>query len=149
MSTNTGIDPLRLMTAMWHVRMTMLERFGRRVEEETGITAKDFFALMNVERGLCYPSDIATTMMLPTYAVSRILEGLTQSGLLERQLDESDARRIRLSLTQKGQKALESSQAVWRAEISTLLHRLPYEHQEQLVQHLETLAHFSREPQAP
>jgi len=147
MSTDTSVDPLRLMTAFWHVRMAMVERFGRRVEAETGITAKDFFALMGVQNGLAYPSDIATSMMLPTYAVSRILEGLTNAGLLERHLDSGDARRIRLSITKKGEKTLEAAQKVWRAEVSTLFHQLPLEHQEQLVRHMETLAQLSREPQ--
>lgn len=147
MSTDVGVDPLRLMTAFWRVRMAVSERFGRQVETETGITSKDFFALMCVREGPCYPSDIADKMLLPTYAVSRILEGLTQQGLLKRQLDESDTRRIRLSLTQKGEKALDAAKTVWRAEVSTLFHQLPLEHQEQLVQHMETLARLSREGQ--
>eukprot|EP01047_Picozoa_sp_COSAG01_P098812 COSAG01_NODE_28937_length_649_cov_0.985455_1_plen_107_part_00 len=103
--------------------------------------------IMSIDRGMAYPSDLAEHMMLPTYAVSRSLEGLIAAGLVERQFDESDARRTRLSLTKKGQQKLAEVMKIWRAEVGSLLGQLPHEHQEQLVQHMETLAQLSREPQ--
>lgn len=145
MTSSPDPDPLRLMNAFWQLRTLLAERFGRRVEGETGINPKDFFALMAIDSGFSYPSDLAQHFMQPTYSVSRIVEGLTSAGLIEREFDESDARRTRLSLTPKGQEKLQAAKEVWRNEIRAVLRRLPLEHQEQLIQHLETLARLSRE----
>jgi DNA-binding MarR family transcriptional regulator len=147
MASSPDLDPLRLMTALWQLRTGLAERFGRRVESETGIGPKDFFALLAIETGFSYPSDLAQHIMQPSYSISRILEGLTGLGLIEREFDPSDARRTRLSLTTKGREKLQAAKDVWRAEIGAVLGQIPREHQEELIEHLETLARLSREGQ--
>lgn len=54
-------------------------------------------------------SELATSAMLTTGAMTNRIDGLEESGLVRRVKDENDGRRVLVQMTQKGLKLIESA----------------------------------------
>ncbi len=71
-----------------------------------GLSPRAFFLLSKVEE-FHYPAQLAEELLMPPPAISQIVRELEGLGYLERQVDQRDLRRYRLSVTLTGAKALE------------------------------------------
>jgi DNA-binding MarR family transcriptional regulator len=93
--------------------LTRLSRvvYRRAVPELIGIRIKEFVALVYLrESGKAAQAKLAETMMMDANNCVILLNGLEESGLIERTRDPLDRRRHIVEITAKGQKALENAE---------------------------------------
>lgn len=92
--------------------ISALLRASRRVhavlddplEKQLGLSFNEISLLRLIDEGAQNPGDIARELALPAPTVSRMLNHLSERGLLERSMDTHNLRRVRLSLTEAGRK---------------------------------------------
>lgn len=68
-----------------------------------GITAPQFKVLINIYKGNTSPAEICKNLLMDTGAMSRMVERMVKSGLIERHRNTQDKRQVILALTEKGQ----------------------------------------------
>ncbi|GEM49425.1 hypothetical protein DC3_50600 [Deinococcus cellulosilyticus NBRC 106333 = KACC 11606] len=81
----------------------------RRIKADLDIETTDMPLLQALFEGCVYPSEVSQSFGMPAPMVSQMIVRSVKSGLVERQLDPEDSRRIRLSLTEEGKRVLESA----------------------------------------
>ncbi len=119
-SETTHFSPgAELIDAWWSLTQAMKRHVAPVLAREHGVDFKDFVALNIIEHGAMYPGQLCERMSLPPSNVSRVLDDLTRGGLIERHLDPKDSRRVRLSITAKGEAVLRAA----RASGLEMLHR--------------------------
>jgi DNA-binding MarR family transcriptional regulator len=79
-----------------------------------GISLMQSFALMCISQGIDQPSSLAFVMDASPPGVSQLLTGLEERGLVRREPDASDKRRVRVLLTEAGKDFLERMREHWR-----------------------------------
>jgi DNA-binding MarR family transcriptional regulator len=84
-------------------------------------------------------SDVAEHIGLTLPSISKIVEGLVTRKLVTRQTHRTDRRRMTLTLTARGQTALQSSRAATRACLAEDLAALSDRQREMITQALEIL----------
>jgi len=84
-------------------------------------------------------SDVAEHIGLTLPSISKIVEGLVTRKLVTRQTHPTDRRRMTLTLTARGQTALQSSRAATRACLAEDLAALSDRQREMITQALEIL----------
>lgn len=80
--------------------------------EEFGITAAQFHTLRRIAEGNTSVSVLADCMHLSRPNISRSVDELVQSGLVERERESHDRRNIKLSLTSKGKQLIDNMHEV-------------------------------------
>ncbi|GIX30688.1 MAG: MarR family transcriptional regulator [Porticoccaceae bacterium] len=116
---------------------------SRSLVRTTGLTAPQLLVLRAVEqRGECTVGELARAVSLSQGTVTTIVSRLEERGLLARVRGESDRRKVYVSLTETGRRALASSpqalQEKFAREFGTLQ---PWE-QLYLLSALERIAHM-------
>lgn len=100
----------RLSTHLvWQMRLDQQKAFAG-----LGISLMQSFALMCISQGIDQPSSLAFVMDASPPGVSQLLTGLEERGLVRRELDASDKRRVRVLLTEAGKDFLERMREHWR-----------------------------------
>jgi DNA-binding MarR family transcriptional regulator len=89
------------------------------------LTVSQFLALRAIAEEGVSGSELARRAGVSGPAVSQVIAGLADSGLLVRHEYAEDRRRQRLTLTSHGDKALSSARALLRERLSSLLADLP------------------------
>lgn len=104
-----------------------LRRFLRFSEEQArshGITPQQHFVLLCIRGHPSYPrvtvGDVAEAMQMRHHSASLLVDRCVKRGLLDRQEDTEDRRRVMLSLTSAGQHVLEQITRANRVELRTL-----------------------------
>lgn len=69
----------------------------------SGITAPQFKVLINIFKGNTSPAEICKSLQMDTGAMSRMVERMVKSDLIERHPNPQDKRQVILALTAKGQ----------------------------------------------
>lgn len=98
-----ALDPvLQFMRLMWEVDHG-LHKVSKRMASSIGLTGPQRLAIRVIGRspGMA-AGELATLMHLDPSTVTGIIRRLEQSRMITRQVDPTDARRARLSLTAKG-----------------------------------------------
>lgn len=90
---------------------------------ELGLDAKEFFVLAEVERSP-YPAQLATELVIPKASVTVYVRNLTSQGYLRREIDDTDLRRHRLTLTPEGVAARDAAVAALAREFQRRLDRV-------------------------
>lgn len=104
----------RFLRGMWRFNRALGQQLEPLLHEKHGIEPRTYFLLKSIQGGNLYPKTLAEHLKIPASLISRYLDLLVRKGLVERHLDEQDSRRIRLSLTDEGQRiARESEQTVY------------------------------------
>lgn len=98
-----------LLQLMWALRQDAARTF-----DPLGFRTMQTLLLGLVERGYTQPKELAKRLGTVPPAVSALVTDLEQRGLLVREGDPSDGRRVRLRLTGDGQKTLSELRASWR-----------------------------------
>ncbi len=89
------------------------------------LTVPQFLALRAIAREDVSGAEIARRAGVSPPAVSQLLAGLADAGLVDRRPGEGDRRRHTLALPPAGQRALGSAEALLRERLGTLIADLP------------------------
>jgi DNA-binding MarR family transcriptional regulator len=104
-----------------------LRRFLHFSEEQArahGITPQQHIALLSIRGQKTYPrvtvGDVAQAMQMRHHSASLLIDRCVKRGLLDRQEDPDDRRRVMLSLTDEGQQVLDEITRANRKELHAL-----------------------------
>lgn len=117
------------------------------MEKQLGLSYTEISLLRLLDEGAETPSDLARELALPAPTVSRILNHLSDRGLVERTLDPENLRRVRLSLTQEGRKTRTKTRQAATQLIEAYFGDIPEEVLSQALNALSTLEPYLREAQ--
>ena len=98
-----------LLQFMWALRQDAARTF-----DSLGFRTMQTLLLDFVEGGSTQPKELAERLGTVPPAVSALITDLEQRGLLAREGDPSDGRRVRLRLTGDGEKTLGQLRASWQ-----------------------------------
>jgi DNA-binding MarR family transcriptional regulator len=93
---------------------------------DPSLTVAQFLALRSISTGGMSGSELARRTGVSGPAVSQLLSGLADAGLIERREFVEDRRRQTLATSARGQQALTSAQNLLRERLSSLLVELPH-----------------------
>ena len=91
------------------------------------------------QRGECIASELGADLDLDLGYLSRLVQGLKRSGLVQGEAAREDARRVRLTLTAKGRKAYQQLDSRSRDEVGAMLSKLAAPEQARLVDALQAV----------
>jgi DNA-binding MarR family transcriptional regulator len=92
---------------------------------EPARTVPQFLALRSIAREQVSAGDLARRTGVSRPAVSQVLGGLADAGLVERAPAAEDRRRQALTLSADGERAYRSAEALLRERLGSLLEELP------------------------
>ncbi|HVH56815.1 MAG TPA: MarR family transcriptional regulator [Vicinamibacterales bacterium] len=125
-SETADLDPvLDFMRLLWHVEHG-LQSTSKRMESTFGITGPQRLVLRVVSRrpGLS-PGDIARIVHLHPSTITGILQRLEKKGLLRRERDRNDHRRIRLHSQAAARGFVAASTGTVESAVTNALTRVP------------------------
>jgi DNA-binding MarR family transcriptional regulator len=99
--------------------------------EALGMEAKEFFVLDAIEERP-YPAELARHLAMPKPTVAAYLKSFQKLELVSRAIDETDMRRHRLGLTERGSQVLKLARESLAREYGEKLARLTAEEQAEL-----------------
>lgn len=94
---------------VWQMRLDQQKAFAG-----LGVSPMQAFALMCVSEGIDQPSGLAFVMDASPPGVSQLLAGLEERGLVRRELDANNKRKVRILLTEEGKHFLVQMRKNWR-----------------------------------
>jgi len=103
---------------------------------EPRLTLAQFLTLRAVAGGVDSSAQLARSAGVSGPAVSQLVSGLVDAGLLDRGGSTADRRRATLALTESGRIALHSATAILRDAVAAALSELPHPEIEALAQAL-------------
>ncbi len=118
-----AIDAAEALVAVAPLTTRWIERL--LAGHDPRLTVPQYLALRAIAREGISGSELARRTGVSGPAVSQLLAGLVDSGLLERRTTEGDRRRHVLTLTKTGARAFESAETLLRERLATLLVDLP------------------------
>jgi DNA-binding MarR family transcriptional regulator len=135
------LDPvLRFMRVMWSVDHG-LHKVSKRMAADIGLTGPQRLAIRIVGRspGMA-AGELASLMHLDPSTVTGILRRLEESRMISRRADPADARRTRLTLTQRGRAVDRRNAGTIEAAVRRTLAAMPQHQVEAASQVLTALA---------
>jgi MarR family transcriptional regulator, organic hydroperoxide resistance regulator len=103
------------------------------------LTVAQYLALQAIADGEVVGAELARRAAVSPAAISQLLAGLAEAGLLTRDRVEDDRRRQPLSLTEQGRWTLHSAQTALRERLAGLLADMPRAETDALARLLERL----------
>lgn len=113
----------RFLAAHWGLGRVLGEHLNPLLEQTNDLELRAFLILSAIARGTTYPSDLADRLSLPRDTTSRTLGTLLKKGLIAKQIDPDDSRRIRLSVTPPGDALLHEARRTLEGALEPLLQR--------------------------
>jgi DNA-binding MarR family transcriptional regulator len=113
---------------MWTLRQEAL-----RIYEPYGLRPLQVFVLELIARGVMHPKALADMLDIAPPAVSPLLAELEHKGLVTREPDPDDGRRVRLSLSEAGEALRCELKRGWHQGGSRLLEQLSDDDLEKLI----------------
>jgi DNA-binding MarR family transcriptional regulator len=132
------IDPAK----MWSLNYRLLTSVITSVTAEIatlGLEPKELFLLAEVDEHP-HPAELATTLLMPKPTVTVTVKRLEAAGFVRREIDATDLRRHRLTLTPAGRRAATRGLALLSDAFGERLGRLSTAEQTELKALLEKLA---------
>ena len=128
-----------------HAASIRLLRLLRREDQASGISGPRLSALsVIVFAGPLSLAELAAAEQVKPPTMSRIVEGLVQSGLATREPDPANRRMVRISATAEGTKLLEAGRERRVRVLVQRLHRLAESEQRALARAVELLERVVR-----
>lgn len=127
---------------MWSLNYRILTSVITSVTSEIaalGIETKDLFLLAEIDEHP-HPAELAVALLMPKPTVTVTVKRLEAAGFVRREIDASDLRRHRLTLTPAGRKAATRGMALLSDAYGSRLDRLSVSEQSHLRSLLEKLA---------
>lgn len=107
-------ESIQLLTAIWNLWQSLFADGAARLREDCGLDLKEFIAVCHLQAP-AHPADLAQTLQMPRYEVSRLLKSLEEKGFVQRSRQQADGRQILVELTPNGLEA-------WQAGMQTVQH---------------------------
>lgn len=111
---------------LWKLNQRLLTRVLNAAEpqfEQHGIETKEFFVLDEIDESP-YPAELAAKLMLPKASVTMYLRNLVEKGLVQREIDQDDLRRHRLTTTAKGRAVRAQALDTLAAEFAAMMGKI-------------------------
>jgi DNA-binding MarR family transcriptional regulator len=118
-----ALDAAEALVAVAPLATRWIERL--LAGHEPPLTVPQYLALRAIAREGVSGSELARRTGVSGPAVSQLLAGLADAGLLERQTIADDRRRLALALSASGERTFRSAETFLRERIATLLGELP------------------------
>ncbi len=112
------------LSQLGYTLMRLLLAQAKEVFAQEGLSLLQAEVLRLVKGGVNAPSRLAEHLEVQPSQVSHLLASLEEGGLLARELDPQDRRRVHLRLTPKGLEVAERLQAAWLSLFGQRLARL-------------------------
>jgi DNA-binding MarR family transcriptional regulator len=112
-----SLAAVSLLAARWIERLL--------AQHDPPLTVAQYLALRAIERESVSGTELARRSGVSGPAVSQLLAGLVEDGLVERQPVEGDRRRMALTLSPAGRRALAGAERTLRKQLGSLLSDLP------------------------
>jgi DNA-binding MarR family transcriptional regulator len=118
-------ETLQFIQILWQLDHVLNTR-SRRMLKVVGVTGPQRFAVRVVGlRPGCTPGHLARLLHVTPATVTRVVQRLEEAGLVRREPDPADSRRVRLHLTFKGRKLDERVDSSGESPISDVLQKTP------------------------
>ncbi len=119
-----------------------------RSQRDPELTLPEFRSLAFVNRSAgCSLNEVAEHIGLEPPTASKLVENLVQRGLVNREEDRNDRRRVQLSISPKGKKSIDAAFEHTREFLAERLIHLKEPEREELLQAIELLKDaFAGEP---
>jgi DNA-binding MarR family transcriptional regulator len=138
-NSKSGNTVLRLWLLLHRVR-DVLSLCEDSIFRKYGLTMEQLAALGSVKaRGAYSPSLLASMLETSPNGVSGLVDRMVKAGLVRRTRDRKDRRTVRVSLTSKGENALEQATPAGWEFIQKVLSSLSYKDKQALASMLETV----------
>jgi DNA-binding MarR family transcriptional regulator len=131
------IDPGKIWSLNYRVLMAVIAGVAPDIAK-LGLEVKELFVLAELDEHP-HPAALAELLSMPKPTVTLYLKRLEAAGFVRREIDASDLRRHRLSLTPDGRKALTRGLALLSNAFGARLARLSATQQTELAHLLEKL----------
>jgi len=112
-----SLAAVSLLAARWIERLL--------AQHDPPLTVAQYLALRAIARESVSGTELARRSGVSGPAVSQLLAGLVEDGLVERQPVEGDRRRMALTLSPAGRRALAGAERTLREQLGSLLSDLP------------------------
>jgi MarR family transcriptional regulator, 2-MHQ and catechol-resistance regulon repressor len=126
----------------------LLDDGDRRALRELSLTPTQYNLLIRlgskVEDGLTI-SDLAQRLFCTRGNATRLVQRLSQQGLVTVGGDENDQRLVRVALTAEGERLIEAARQTHTQSVARRLGKLPHEEQERLIQLTQTVSNMLTE----
>jgi len=114
-------ETMQFIRLLWQLDHALNKR-SRRLLAEAGVTAPQRFLLKVVGmRPGCSPGQLARFLHVTPATVTRVVQRMESAGLVRREPDPEDSRRVRLHLTPKGRKVEERCAGASESPVSRVL----------------------------
>lgn len=138
-STATMSESRRILDAIRRL-VRHLRLADRAAQSDLGISGAQLFVLSELGKTPSLSlNDLATRTRTDQSSVSVVVSRLVEAGLVTRDRDPRDARRLILNLTRSGQAMLQRAPAVAQEQILAVIDRLPPDGRKQLADSLTEL----------
>ena len=139
MNSESGNTVLRLWLLLHRVRDALVA-CEDSVFKEYGLTTEQYGLLASVKSygGSSRPIDLALLLERSPNSVSMLVDRMVKAGLVRRTRDRRDRRTVNVTVTGKGEKALEPATPAGWEFIQKILSPISYEDKRALVGLLET-----------
>jgi DNA-binding MarR family transcriptional regulator len=94
-------------------------------QHDPPLTVTQYLALRAIAREGVSGTELARRAGVSGPAVSQLLTGLAEAGLVERHVVEEDRRRVALALSPSGERAFSGAEALVSERLGTLLAKVP------------------------
>ena len=140
LNSESGNTVLRLWLLLHRVRDALVA-CEDSIFKEYGLTTEQFGVLASVKSrgGSLRPTDLASILERSPNSVSMLVDRMVKAGLVRRTRDRSDRRVVNVTLTGKGENALEPATPAGWEFIQKILSPISYEDKRALVGLLETI----------
>lgn len=118
-----------------------IDLHSKRLERESGLTGPQLLVLQLIQRaGEITAGVIAREVSLSQATVTSIIDRLERKGILQRQRSTDDKRKVMVSLTEAGEKALEKAPTLMQESFINSFNRLEDWEQALLLSSLQRVA---------
>jgi len=140
LDSKSGNTILRLWLLLHRVRDALVA-CEDSILKEYGLTVEQFGVLASVKSrgGSLRPADLASILERSPNSISMLVDRMVKAGLVKRTRGRRDRRVVNVTLTSKGQKALEPATPVGWEFIQKILSPISYEDKRAMVDLLETV----------
>jgi DNA-binding MarR family transcriptional regulator len=132
------IDAAKIWSLNYRLLTSVITSVACEISE-LGLETKELFVLAEIDAHP-HPAELAARLCMPKPTVTVNLKRLEAAGFVRREIDASDLRRHRITLTPAGRKVMTRGLALLSTAFSARLERLSGKDQAALKSLLETLS---------
>ena len=131
-------SPWELWTLNFQLTTSVMAEVAPRVRD-LKLEIKEFFLLGQLDDHP-NPAELARVLMLPKPSITFMVKRMEAAGYVRREMDASDLRRFKLTLTASGRRAMEKARVIMDEAFGKRLSRLTASQQGELAKLLRRLA---------